>query len=120
MVLWWLLQDAFSAGRGPGGAKCPVCGGRHTEAMGERHRCTSCGAEFKVHPGWHFHEPTLPIVSVILLAFVALLLFALFDMLLAWRIFGTARSALIALAAVGGIAAAVCSFVKHRRQYGRN
>jgi len=119
-VLWWLLRDAFFAGQAHGGPKCPVCGGRAAPGAGPRRRCASCGAHFKAHAAWHLHEPTLPIVSVLLLAFAALLVLALFDMLLGWRIFGAARAALVALAAGGGIAAAVCSFVKHRRQYGRN
>lgn len=120
VVLWWLLQDALSTGRRSGRARCAVCGGRETERIGARLRCVSCGAQFKAHAAWHWHEPTLPAVSAILLAFVALLLLALFDLLLSWRVFGTARAGLIALAAAVGTAAAVCSFLKHRRQYGRN
>jgi len=119
-VLWWLLPDAFGLRRRGGGPKCPVCGGRRTEAFRGERRCTSCGARFKAHGAWRLHEPTLPELSVVLLASLALLLFAVFDLLLAWRIFGAARAGLIVLAAGAGAAAAVSRFVRHRRQYGRN
>ena len=120
VVLWWLLRDAFGSADASRGPKCPVCGGRRARPLGDLRRCAACGAEFKAHEGRHLHEPTLPAVSVILLAFVGLLLFALFDMVLRWQIMGTARSALLAAAAAGGIAASVCSFIKHRKETGRN
>jgi len=118
VVLWWLLRDVVASGGR--GSRCPACGSPRTQSMGALRRCAVCGTQFKPHGGWHLHEPTLPAVSVILLAFLALLGFALSELAFGWRIVGAARAALIALASAGGIAAAVGCFVKHRKQYGRN
>ena len=120
VVLWWLLRDVWAAGPSPRGPKCPACGGRHTRRVGALRRCSSCGAEFRPHGAHPLHEPTLPVVSMVLLAFFALLGFALSNLVLGWRILGDAQAALLAVAAVGGIAAAVGCFLKHRKQYGRN
>ena len=119
-LLWWLLRDAlpFSAGRR--GRKCPVCGSGRTRRWVDHWRCSACGAEFKRHAGWHVHEPTPGAVSLILLALVGVLAFALSDMILGWQTVGTARASLMAAAAAAGIAASVFSFFRHRNQVGRN
>jgi len=119
-VLWWLLRDVRASGPAARGPKCPACGGRHTRPVGAARRCSSCGVEFKPHAAHALGEPTLPVVSMILLAFVALLGFALSNLVLGWRILGDAEALLLTVAAAAGIVAAVGCFVKHRKQYGRN
>jgi hypothetical protein len=96
-----------------------VCGSRRTQGRADAHRCSSCGAEFRTR-AWHLREPTLPAVSVILLSFIALLAFALSDIVLHWQIMGAARGWLIAAAAAGGIVTSVFTFLKRLRQTGRN
>ncbi len=120
VVLWWLLGDVLAGGEAARGPKCPACGSLRTRPIGGAQRCSSCGTQFRPHAAWHFHEPTLPAVSVILLVFLALLGFALSDLIFGWRIVGRAQAALIAMAAAGGVAAAVGCFLKHRKEYGRN
>jgi uncharacterized paraquat-inducible protein A len=120
VVLWWLLRDVLAGGEAARGPKCPACGSLRTRPIGGARRCASCGTQFRPHVAWHVHEPTLPAVSVVLLAFLALLGFALSDLVFGWRIVGEAQATLIAMAAAGGIAAAVGCFLKHRKEYGRN
>ena len=119
-ALWWLLRDVPADREVARGPKCPACGSVRTRPIGGEQRCFSCGTQFRPHAAWHLHEPTLAAVSVILLVFLALLGFAICDLVFGWRVVGEAQAALIALAGAAGVAAAVGSFLKHRRQYGRN
>jgi len=117
---WWLVRDIWWSARGSAGPKCPICGSRRTEPAGGKRRCIACGTVFRPRGPLHLREPSLPAVSVVLLAFLALLAFALSDLLLSWRIIGPARAGLVAAAATAGVAASIARILHARGQAGRN